>query len=100
MTAADAPTSPAGTARRPPAARRAAAQVVDEHSVRLRLPADMGTIRLPEPRRLAFYGGIAALAALGIVDWPVAVVLGIAHKLAEDDHHQSLCEFAEALEDA
>ncbi|GAA2596108.1 hypothetical protein GCM10010399_28370 [Dactylosporangium fulvum] len=31
-------------------------------------------VPLPEPRRLLYYGGIGALAALGILEWPVAAV--------------------------
>jgi len=100
MTDTDVPSSGGSTPRRPPHARRAAGRVVDEHSVQLRLPEDMGTIRLPEPRRLAFYGGVAALAALGVVDWPVAVLLGIGHLLADDHHDRCLCDFGEALEEA
>jgi hypothetical protein len=81
-------------------AKRAAAQVIDKHTIRITLPDNIGTIRLPEPQRLAFYGGIATLAAFGIVDWPVAVILGIGHLLAEDHHHKVLCDFGEALAEA
>jgi len=51
-------------------AQRAAAQVIDRHTLRVTLPDGLGTIRLPEPERLAFYGGIATLAAFGILEWP------------------------------
>jgi hypothetical protein len=74
--------------------------VIDKHTLTVTLPDNLGTVRLPEPERLAFYGGITALAAVGILDWPVAVVLGIGHLLAEDHHHKVLCEFGEALADA
>jgi hypothetical protein len=84
----------------PDGARCAAAHVIDKHSLTVTLPDDLGTVRLPEPERLAYYGGIAALAAFGILDWPVAVVLGIGHLLAEDHHHKMLCEFGEALAEA
>ncbi len=103
------PDKPPVNGRRPAAAKpgpplhpaqRAAAQVIDKHTIRVTLPDNIGTIRLPEPQRLAFYGGIATLAAFGIVDWPVAVVLGIGHMLAEDHHHKVLCDFGEALAEA
>jgi hypothetical protein len=81
-------------------AQRAAAQVIDKHTLRITLPDNLGTIRLPEPERLAFYGGIVTLAAFGIVEWPVAAVLGIGHLLADDHHHKCLCEFGEALAEA
>jgi hypothetical protein len=100
MTSADAAGSAARAPGRRTAAKSAAAHVADAHSVRLTLPDGLGTIRLPDGQRLAFYGGIAALAALGILDWPVAIVLGVGHILAEDYHHKSLGEFAEALEEA
>jgi hypothetical protein len=80
-------------------AKRAAARVADRHTVHVTLPHNMGTITLPEPQRLAFYGGVAALAAFGLVDWPVAIVLGIGHLLAEDHQHRCLDEFGEALEE-
>ena len=61
------------------------------------LPEPIGTVRLPSPQRLAYYGGIAALGVFGIVDWPVVLVIGIGHLLAEDRHNKLLAEFGEAL---
>ncbi|MEV7680027.1 hypothetical protein AB0O64_15935 [Streptomyces sp. NPDC088341] len=37
---------------------------------------------MPPPKRLAFYGGLGALAILGAVDWPVAVAIGAAAVVA------------------
>jgi hypothetical protein len=74
--------------------------VIEKHTLTIALPDNLGVIRLPEPERLAFYGGITALAAVGILEWPVAVVLGIGHLLAEDHHHKVLAEFGEALAEA
>jgi len=74
--------------------------VFDQHTVLMTLPGGIGTVRLPTPERLAFYGGITALVALGIVDWPVALVIGIGHLLTEDHHHKVLAEFGEALDEA
>jgi len=79
---------------------RAAAQVLDKHSMLITLPDGLGTVRLPTPDRLAFYGGITALAVLGIVEWPVALVIGIGHLLADDHHHKVLAEFGQALGEA
>jgi hypothetical protein len=53
------------------------------HVSRLRLPSPMalasraGAVRerLPEPRRVVYYGGLTALAALGVVEWPVAAAV-------------------------
>lgn len=46
----------------------------------LSLVGDMGRVAaeyLPPPDRLVFYGGLAAAAAIGILDWPVAAAVGI-----------------------
>ena len=32
---------------------------------------------LPPPARLAYYGGLGAAAALGAIEWPVAVAIGV-----------------------
>ena len=93
--------APAG--RRSPArtaGERAAAEVLEKHTIAVTLPDPIGVVRLPAPQRLAYYAGLAALAAFGILDWPVAAVLGIGHLLAEDHHHRVLAEFGEALSDA
>jgi hypothetical protein len=37
---------------------------------------------LPPPKRLAFYGGLGALAVVGALDWPVAVAIGAAAAVA------------------
>jgi hypothetical protein len=64
------------------------------------LPEPIGTVRLPSPQQLAFYGGIAALGVFGIIDWPVALVIGIGHLLADDHHHKLLANLGEALAEA
>lgn len=73
--------------------------MIARHTIRLDLPAGR-SLHLPSPQRLVFCGGIAALAAVGIMDWPVAIVIGIGHLLADDQHHKLLAEFGEALAEA
>jgi hypothetical protein len=52
-------------------------------------PHDMGEAvnsaqaSLPPPERLAYYAGLGALAALGIIEWPVAVAIGAGTMLAK-----------------
>jgi hypothetical protein len=76
------------------------ALTVEKHTMTVTLPDDFGTVRLPEPQRLAYYGGLVALAAFGILDWPVAIALGIGHVLAEQHRHRFLEDFGEALAEA
>jgi len=79
---------------------RAAAQKVEEDShIRLDLPL-LGSVRLPEPQRLAYYAAIGALGFLGILDWPVALILAGGHALASDQHNRAVQQFGEAVEDA
>ena len=81
-------------------ARRAVEQTLDKETISVDLPEPIGTVTLPSPQRLAFYGGIAALGLFGIIDWPVALVIGIGHLLAEDRHHELLATVGEALAEA
>jgi hypothetical protein len=60
----------------------------------------LGEVRLPSREDAVFLGGIAALAAFGILEWPVAVVLGVGHELAMNRHSQLLRSFGAALEEA
>ena len=79
---------------------RAAARTVEEADhIRLKMPL-LGSIRLPEPQRLAYYTTIGALGVLGVLEWPVALVLAGGHALASDQHNRAVQQFGEALEDA
>ena len=43
----------------------------------------IGTLTLPTPDRLVFYGVLGALGAFGVIEWPVALVVGVGHYLSE-----------------
>lgn len=42
-----------------------------------------------DPKRVLWWGGLAALAAVGVIEWPVAAVVGagsyVAERLANED---------------
>ena len=42
-----------------------------------------------DPKRLLWYGGLAALATVGVLEWPVAAVVGVGsyvtERMARDD---------------
>lgn len=42
----------------------------------LRIPV-VGTVRVPPPDQLAFYSALGVLAALNVIDWPVALAVGV-----------------------
>ena len=80
--------------------RRAVDRAIEQDTVSVDLPEPIGTVRLPSPERLAFYAGLATLGVFGIVDWPVVLVIGVGHLLAEDHHHKLLANLGQALSEA
>jgi hypothetical protein len=64
----------------------------------LNLPI-VGQTEIPRPEQLAYYGGLAALAALELIDWPVALVIAAGHVLASNHHNKLLEELGEAMEE-
>ncbi|WP_116204682.1 hypothetical protein [Amycolatopsis circi] len=59
----------------------------------------LGGLRLPlppvpAPKRALWWGGLAALAAVGVLEWPVAVVVGagsyVAERLSREDVRKDL----------
>jgi hypothetical protein len=49
-------------------------------------------------QRLAWYGGLALMAALEIIDWPIAIVIAVGHEIAHRARTQALRELAEGVE--
>jgi hypothetical protein len=104
-TSATAPaTAPAAAARAAPSrpvlhGLIAAEQAVQHETVHIRLPL-AGELRLPPREDLAFLGGVIVLTAIGVLEWPVAVLLGVGHELASNRHNKLLRSFGEALEEA
>lgn len=59
----------------------------------------LGRTEIPRPEQLAYYGGLAALAAFELLDWPVALVIAAGHLLASNHHNKMLEELGEAMEE-
>jgi hypothetical protein len=106
--AADEPSRPQATTqvveqarpRRPVGhALLAAEQAIRRDSLHLHLPI-VGELHLPAAEEVAFIGGIAAMAVLGLLEWPVAVLLGVGHGLALNRRNRVVRAFGEALEEA
>ena len=55
----------------------------------------MGQVTIPRPEQLAYYGGLAGLVALELIDWPVALVIATGHVLANNHHNRLLEELGE-----
>lgn len=57
----------------------------DRFAVQLPL---VGKVPIPRPDQLAFYGALAALVAVELVEWPVAVAIGAGHALVTNNRDQ------------
>lgn len=79
--------------------RAAAAAAVAAHAGSLHLPG-VGKVELPSKGSLAYYSALAGLTALGLLEWPVALVVGVGHLLAQQQGHAVLEEFGEGLSEA
>ncbi|TFV54415.1 hypothetical protein E4P42_26005 [Mycobacterium sp. PS03-16] len=60
----------------------------------------LGRVRIPRPEQLAFYGALGGLAIAGVIEWPVALLLGAGHVLLQNEHSRVAHEIGEALEEA
>jgi hypothetical protein len=78
--------------------RDAVERIREGESFAVNLPI-VGKVDIPRPEQIAYYGGLAALAALEIIDWPVAVVIVAGHVLASNHRSKILEELGEALEE-
>ena len=76
----------------------AAEQAVRRNTLHLQLPI-VGELELPAAEEVAYIGGVTVLAVVGVLEWPVAVLLGIGHGLATARHNKMLRAFGEALEE-
>jgi hypothetical protein len=79
--------------------RSAVERVREAEGFAMDLPV-LGRVRIPHPEQLAYYGALAALAAVEIIDWPIALAIAAGHVLAENQHSRIARELGDALEQA
>jgi hypothetical protein len=79
--------------------RGAVERIRDAETLAVTLPV-VGQVRIPRPEQLAYYGALAGLAALELIDWPIALAIGAGHALAANHHSKVAQELGEALETA
>ncbi|QGN46132.1 hypothetical protein ACN26Y_07480 [Micromonospora sp. WMMD558] len=74
-------------------------ETVRAFSRRVDVPV-LGEVAVPPPDKLAYYAGLGVLAALQVIEWPLALVITAGHLLA-DQHLSGLAKgLGEALEAA
>lgn len=56
--------------------REASERVAQAQRFSLKLPL-IGSVPVPPPDQLAFLGALGALVAFELIDWPVALVMGV-----------------------
>ena len=78
--------------------RGAAHQAVRHNSVEVHVPV-LGRVDLPPPDHLAWYAAVGVLAALEIVEWPVAAILAVGKALSDSHRNKAIEEFGEALDE-
>jgi hypothetical protein len=82
------------------AVKRATRRAVHDNKTHLTVPIPGGyvSLELPPPDRLAFYGGLTVAAAFGAITWPMAIVTGLGHALADDHSNRTLEAVGEVLD--
>ena len=85
-------------ARRGTPQREAVDKIREGETFVMNLPV-VGSVEIPRPEQLAYFGGLAALAALDLIEWPVALVIAAGHLLASNHRNRILEELGEAIED-
>lgn len=84
--------------RRPTAHREATETVRTRQTGVVNVPI-IGAVAIPRPEQWAYYGGLAVLTALELIEWPVALIIATGHLLANNHHNQVLEELGAALEE-
>jgi hypothetical protein len=79
--------------------REAVERIRDARSLTIDLPV-VGRVRIPHPEQLAYFGALGVLAAIEIIDWPIALAIAAGHVLVQNQHNRVAEEVGEALEDA
>lgn len=65
----------------------------------VRVPV-VGTVSLPSAPHLAWYAGVGVLAAVGVIELPVAALLAIGKALSDERSGKALQELGDALQEA
>ncbi|MBV8860612.1 MAG: hypothetical protein JO082_14485 [Mycobacterium sp.] len=84
--------------RRGTSQREAVEHIREGETFAVNIPV-VGQVKVPRPDQLAYFGGLAALAAFELIDWPVALVIAAGHFLASNHHNKVLEEIGEVMEE-
>lgn len=79
--------------------RDAVERIRKAHGFAVNLPV-VGRVRIPRPEQVAYFGALGVLAAVEIIDWPIALAIAAGHVLVNNEHSRVAQEIGEALEEA
>jgi hypothetical protein len=60
-------------------------------------PRSRRATQRPHPR-FGWYAGVAVMAAIEIIEWPLALMMMLGHEIAHRAHSEVLRDFAEGVE--
>ncbi len=72
---------------------------VHMYPTRVRLPL-IGDVTAPPPGQMAYFAGLGILAAVEIIEWPLALVIGTGHLLSHQPWSRILGGLGGAAEEA
>ncbi|HKH53884.1 MAG TPA: hypothetical protein VKA58_00365 [Propionibacteriaceae bacterium] len=78
--------------------RDAVERVREAQGFAMNLPV-VGRVRIPRPEQVAYFGALGVLAAVEIIDWPIALAIAAGHVLVTNQHNRVAQEVGEALEE-
>lgn len=84
----------------PRPARRKLSGHLPPPSPQITLPVTGWTFMLPPRREWPWIGGVVLVAALDLIDWPVALIVAIGHTIMTNSHNEQLRELADGIEAA
>ncbi|MBV8944018.1 MAG: hypothetical protein JO046_13205 [Solirubrobacterales bacterium] len=70
-------------------------QLRDRPSVRL---PGLGRINLPDKPGLLWYAGIGAMAAVDLIEWPIAALVAGTHFIENHFHNRDIQQLADGIE--
>jgi xanthosine utilization system XapX-like protein len=79
--------------------RDAVGRVREAQGFAMNLPV-VGRVRIPRPEQVAYFGALGVLAAVEIIDWPIALAIAAGHVLVANQHNRVAEQIGEALEEA
>ncbi len=80
-------------------ANRVRALAEQLHRTGVTLPVVGWRMPVPPPELLTFYAGLATLAAIDLIEWPLALVIAVGHELARSSR-PGVRGLAESIESA